>query len=188
MYLGYIGDEPSVLDQVVADAEATQAAHGRMLNTMADWELREPGKLHDDAELRNAYIEQLDSLRSQFVDRNLKRVGVLFPMFLNRTDPAHAVILAVRDDIGDTRDRLAANTAQQLIGKQVSAIPRVEQAIYQVATDGAAGVARVVDKLTPNLNKATDDAGEALKKLMENIPWLVGGLGVVGFIVYQLKK
>jgi len=119
--LNGVEEDNAILQSVIADARATQSIHGEIISHIADWETREPGRLNTDADLRTAFVDNLDGLRSAFTDRTLGMVGVQFPILLDRTNPAHAIILAVRDDIADTSNRLQQSQAQYLVGKQVSA-------------------------------------------------------------------
>lgn len=189
MYLG-LGDDPTTLEQVIAFARNAQDAHHRMLGTIQGWEEREPGKMSADGDLRNEFINQLNGLRSHFTSQVLPLVGVTFPLFLNELDPAQAIIIAVRNDIGNTVSALEANTAQQLLGKQIKEIPNAQyiaQSALDATKEGAAGVNRLVNKLTPDLNKAASDAGDALKDLAKALPWIAGAMIAVAGVIYFKK-
>jgi hypothetical protein len=115
-------EDAAVLASVVADAQATQSLHRDMIAHMADWEARSPGILATDDDLRNAFIANLEGLLSAYTDRALGMVGVSFPMLLDRTNPAQAIIIAVRGDIADTRDRVQAKQTQLALTKQIAAV------------------------------------------------------------------
>ncbi len=155
--LNGVEEDNAILQSVIADARATQSIHGEIISHIADWETREPGRLNTDAGLRIAFIDNLDGLRSAFTDRTLGMVGVQFPILLDRTNPAHAIILAVRDDITDTSNRLQQSQAQYLVGKQVSAIRdgqivKLVEGAIQTAADllraGGQGLKDAVPKIT----------------------------------------
>lgn len=171
-------EDVAMLGSVVADAQATQSIHREMLQHVLDWEARQPGVIATDDDLRNAFIQNLEGLRSAFTDRALRIVGVTFPMMLDRTNPAHAVILAVRDDIADTRDRLQENKAQALVGKQVAdtriSLPE------RLATQAAASVR----DLTSGAGSALEAGGKGLQKALEALGWILGG-GLALYLVTQ---
>jgi len=171
-------EDAATLASVVADAQATQSIHREMIQRVADWETREPGRLNSDDDLRNTFITNLEGLRSAFTDRTLQMVGVTFPMMLDRANPSHAVIVAVRDDLADTRDRLQAKKAQELVGKQVSEakISLPERLAIQTA-DAAAALAR-------GAGEALEAGGKGLQKALETLAWVLGG-GVVLYLITQ---
>ncbi len=171
-------EDAAMLAAVVADAQATQSIHREMIGHIADWERREPGRLVTDDDLRNAFIQNLEGLRAAFVDRALQIVGVPFPMMLDRANPAHAVILAIRDDIADTRDQLQANKAQDLLGKQI-AVVRV--GLPEMLARQAAGAAT---SLLSKGGEALEAGGKGLQKAIETLAWALGA-GAVLYIFTQ---
>ncbi len=118
---GGLGDDNSdALAAISADAKSVQASHQNMINNMASWEEKTPGWVTSDDDLRRTFIDQLNGLKSQFVDRSLPILGVQFPYQIDRTNPAGAIVLAVRDDIQATIDLLDARKSQQLLARQIS--------------------------------------------------------------------
>lgn len=171
-------EDAAILARVVADAQATQSIHKEMIQHIADWETREPGRLASDDDLRAAFIQNLEGLRSAFMDRGLEIVGVPFPMMLDRANPAHAVILAIRDDIADTRDRLQANKAQELLGKQIAAVKiGLPEMLARQATDAASS-------LMSKGGAALEAGGKGLQDALKTLAWVLGG-GVVLYLVTQ---
>lgn len=171
-------EDAAMLAAVVADAQATQSMHREMIQHMADWEARQPGVLSSDDDLRNQFIANFDGLRSAFTDRGLQTVGVAFPMLLDRTNPAHAVILAVRDDIADTRDRLQANQAQYVLGKQIQDV-RIGLPEYVVRT-----AAQTVTDIGKGAGGALEAGGKGLQDALKTLAWVLGG-GAVLYLVTQ---
>ena len=96
--LNGVEEDAVALNNVIAEAKATQDLHREMIGRIGDWEAREPGRLSTDSDLRLAFIDNLDGLPSAFTDRALKVVGIMLPLKLDRTNPAQAIIVAVRDD------------------------------------------------------------------------------------------
>jgi hypothetical protein len=139
-----LGDDQSILDAIVSDAKDVQARHKLLINNMAGWEEREPGRLTIDDDLRNEFIGTLASIKDQFVQRGLSAVGVTFPYQLDRTNPAHAIILAVRDDIADTISLLEAKKAQAVVAKEVQEIKSLP-AILRSAVPTAPNFTPVLD-------------------------------------------
>jgi hypothetical protein len=169
-------EDAAVLSSVVADAQATQALHADMIAHMADWELRSPGILASDDDLRNAFVANLEGLLSAYTDRALAMVGVAFPLLLSRTDPAQAIIIAVRDDIADTRDRVQAKQTQLALTKQIAAVKASlpEQLVTQ-ASQTAADIASAI--------KTGAGAGAgAVKDFASTLAWILGG-GAVLYLV-----
>lgn len=171
-------EDAAALAAVVADAQATQSIHKEMIQRLADWEAREPGRLAVDEELRNAFISNLDGLRTAFTDRNLQRVGVIFPVQLDRANPAHAVLIAVRDDIADTRDRIQANQAQYLLGKQIAEV-RIGLA-EQLARQAAQTAADAAEAL----KRGAGAGAEGVKDFAKTLAWVLGG----GFVLYLVTQ
>lgn len=171
-------EDAATLAAVVADANATQGIHRDMIQRMVDWETREPGILTTDDDLRLAFIAGLEGLRSAYVDRGLQIVGVPFPIMLDRANPAHAVILAVRDDIADTRDQLQAKKTQTVVGKQVSdtKISLPERLVRQAA-DVASDVASA-------LKSGAEAGGKGVQSFATTLAWILGG----GFGLYLLTQ
>lgn len=171
-------EDAAILASVVADAQATQSIHKEIIQHIADWETREPGRIASDDDLRNAFLQNLDGLRSAYVDRGLQIVGVPFPMMLDRATPAHAVILAVRDDIADTRDRLQANKAQDLVGKQIAAVKISLPELLARQTANAAS------SLLSKGGDALEAGGKGLTEALKTLAWVLGG-GAVLYLVTQ---
>lgn len=171
-------EDAAMLASVVADAQATQSIHREMIQRMSDWETREPGRLNTDDDLRNAFVANLEGLRSAFTDRTLQMVGVSFPLLLDRANPAHAVIVAVRDDLADTRDRLQAKKAQELVGKQVS------EAKISLPEQLARTAVTAVQQAGAGAGSALEAGGKGLQKALETLAWVLGG-GVALYLVTQ---
>jgi hypothetical protein len=113
--------DPAVtLATVQAAAKSTEATHQSMIANMAAWDTREPGWITTDDNLRLTFQDQLTALMNQFVTQMLPVLGVQFPYQIDRTDPAGAVVLAVRDDIQNTIDLLDARKEQQVLQKQIA--------------------------------------------------------------------
>lgn len=177
--LGALPEE--ILASVQDDAASTQEAHKRFLATMAGWEEREPGKLTTDDDLRRTFSGSLSQLEQEFVLRNLKTVGIEFPYQLDRTNPAHAIILAVRDDIKDTVRLLDSKQMQFALAKEIREVQRspliiVAERGIEVAGDVGKRVANILDK-------AVDLPGKAL----DVIPYIAGAAAILG-LVFLTKK
>ena len=171
-------EDAAMLAAVVADAKATQSIHRDMVQRMTDWEARQPGVLSTDDDLRNQFIANLEGLRSAFTDRGLQTVGVAFPMFLDRANPAHAVILAVRDDIADTRDRLQANQAQYVLGKQIQDVKiSLPELVIKTAAETARDTAEA-------LKRGAAAGGKAVEGFATTLAWILGG----GAALYLLTQ
>ena len=171
-------EDAALLGAVIADAQATQSLHKEMLQRAIDWETTEPGRMASDDDLRNAFIANLDGLRAAFTDRSLQTVGVMFPLMLARANPAHAVILAVRDDIADTRDRLQQNKAQSLLGKQIADTKiSVPEILARQAAQAAADAAEA-------LKRGATAGGDAVKDFAKTLAWILGG----GFALYLFTR
>lgn len=171
-------EDAAILAAVVADAQATQSIHKEMIQHMVDWELRQPGILISDEYLRNAFVANLEGLRSAFTDRSLKTVGVMFPFQLDRANPAHAVVVAVRDDIDDTSSRLQQGRAQDLIGK------RVQDAKISIPERITTTTLNTVRDLTDSLKNAVPNVAKPLGDAIGSLAWIVGG----GFGIYLISK
>lgn len=171
-------EDAAILAAVVADAQATQSIHKEMIQRMAEWEAREPGRLATDDDLRNAFVANFEGLRTAFTDRNLGTVGVAAPLQLDRANPAHAVIIAVRDDIADTRDRVQANQAQYALSKQIAEIKMgLPEALARQAGQAAADAAEA-------LRRGATAGGEAIKDFGKTLAWVLGG-GLALYLVTQ---
>jgi len=167
-------EDASVLSMVLSDARATQSIHKEMIQRMADWEARQPGVLSNDEDLRNSFIANLEGLRTAFTDRNLSTVGVAAPLQLDRTNPAHAVLIAVRDDIADTRDQLQANRGQAVLAKQIAdVIIGLPEMLARQAAKAAADAADA-------LKTGAKAGGDAVKDFAKTLAWILGG----GFALY----
>lgn len=108
------------LAQISDLAKRFQASHQAMIASMASWEEREPGWMDSDDNLRLTFQDQLTGMQTDFVNQALPILGVQFPYQIDRTDPAGAIVLAVRDDIQNTADLLDQRKSQQLLGKQIA--------------------------------------------------------------------
>lgn len=170
--------DAQALSSVMADAQATQSIHRDMIGRMADWEGRSPGILTSDDDLRNSFVAALEGLRSAFTDRALGMVGVSFPLMLDRTDPAQAIIIAVRDDIADTRDRLQAKQTQFALSKQIAEVrvslpEKLALQAGQTAADAAAA-----------LKTGAKAGADAVKDFAGTLAWILGG----GAALYLLTR
>ena len=115
----------AVLASITADAKTVQDAHKRMIDTMAGWEERNPGWVNTDDDLRRTFQDQLTALKNAFVQRALPLLGVEFPYQIDRTDPAGAIVLAVRDDIAQTADLLDQRKVQQLLQRNIAELQKI---------------------------------------------------------------
>lgn len=170
-------EDNAILQSVIADARATQDIHREMIGHIADWELREPGRLATDVGLRLTFQSNLEGLRSAFTDRALAMVGVPFPLMLDRANPAHAILIAVRDDIADTAERLNQNQAQYLVGKQVSAIR-------------AGQIVKLVESTVQTAADALRAGGQGLKSTLPDLADILkyAALGIGGIaVIYGLN-
>jgi hypothetical protein len=113
------------LAAISAAAKAAQNSHQSMIASMASWEEREPGWVTTDDNLRLNFQDQLTALENNFVANALPTLGVEFPYQIDRTDPAGAIVLAVRDDIQNTIDLLDARKSQQVLQKTISDLSKV---------------------------------------------------------------
>lgn len=171
-------EDAATLAAVVADAKATQSIHRDMIQRVVDWETREPGRLSTDDDLRNAFVQNFEGLRSAFTDRTLGIVGVPFPMLLDRANPAHAVIIAVRDDLADTRDRLQNRQAQYLLGKQIQDVKiTLPEFVVKTAAQTAAEAAEA-------LRRGAAAGGKAVENFATTLAWILGG----GLAIYLFTK
>jgi hypothetical protein len=171
-------EDAAVLASVVADAQATQSLHRDMIAHMADWEARSPGILATDDDLRNAFIANLEGLLSAYTDRALGMVGVSFPMLLDRTNPAQAIIIAVRGDIADTRDRVQAKQTQLALTKQIAAVKiSLPETLAIQAGQTAADVASA-------LKTGAKAGADAVKDFAGTLAWILGG----GAALYLLTR
>jgi hypothetical protein len=118
-------DAADVLVRITALAQDAQEKHKAMIQRAADREAAEPGILSTDNDLRTTFIDNLTGLSNKFVDDSLPIVGIQFPYQLNRTNPAHAIIIAVRDDINDTANLLQAKSDQIALAKQIKEISKL---------------------------------------------------------------
>lgn len=150
------------LATISASAKTTQATHQSMITSMADWETREPGWVTTDDQLRLTFQNQLTALENQFVTQALPVLGVEFPYQIDRTDPAGAIVLAVRDDIQNTIDLLDARKSQQVLQKNISDLSKVP----------------------------LPSAGPSFKLNLPDVPWYVwaGGAGVGLLALKQMLK
>jgi hypothetical protein len=162
-------DDAAILAAVVADANATESIHKEMIQHMADWEAQQPGILTTDDDLRNQFIANLEGLRSAYVDRGLGLVGVSIPALLNRANPAHAVILSVRDDIADTRDQLQANNAQNVLSKQIQSVSMsLPEQLARQAADAVSDTASA-------LKTGVQGGAQAVQSFATTLAWIAGG-------------
>lgn len=118
-------DRSVALAKISADAQSVENSHRNMIANMASWEERKPGWVTSDDDLRRTFQDQLTGLKDQFVQRSLPLLGVTFPYEIDRTDPAGAIVLAVRDDIQNTIDLLDARKAQQVLQKTISDLSKI---------------------------------------------------------------
>lgn len=67
----------------------------------------------------------VDKLYSDWTDYAVGVKNGVPPYQWNRLDPVDAVLIAVRSDLQNTSDLLAANKAQQVLAKQIAQLPRL---------------------------------------------------------------
>lgn len=103
------------LEDVQAKGNDFQGAHRTLIAQLA--------ATQDDAgrmSIRNA----VEGLYNDWTAWAVGARGGVPPYQWNRTDPVDAILIAVRDDLRNTADLLAANKAQQVLGKQISEMGR----------------------------------------------------------------
>jgi hypothetical protein len=182
--LGGLGDDQAVLDAVVADAQATQATHKLLIDNLATW----PDQPVDSA-TRSTFSNELSQLEQDFTNRGLQTVGVQFPYQLDLTNPAHAIILAVRNDIKNTVALIDSNQMQAAIAKEVRAVQApVATALLTKASEMYEGGAKAVTSLVQTGQKVAEDVGKAAAKAVEIVPYVVGGVAVIALLVYFSKE
>lgn len=132
--MGDMGDDATdnaqrLLDTIVSDAKNVQGKHQQLINNMANWEQRDPGRLDTDDDLRNAFDDSLTTIRDEFVTRSLPLLGVTYPYQISTTDPAGAIVLAVRDDISNTIALLESKQSQAAANKAAQEVLATQRAI-----------------------------------------------------------
>lgn len=181
--LSGLGDDQSVLDGVVADAQATQATHKRLIDNLATWPDQPV-----DAATRSVFSDELSRLEQDFTNRNLQAVGVQFPYQLDRTNPAHAILLAVRDDIKNTVALIDSGQMQAAVAKEVRAVQApVATALLEKASQMYEGTAKAVTGLVKTVQKVAEDVGEAPKEVAKALPYIAAAVVVVGLIYFSSK-
>lgn len=175
--LSGLGDDQAILDAVVNDARATQATHKLLIDNLAAW----PDQPVDDA-TRRMFSNDLSQLEQDFTNRGLQTVGIQFPYQLDRVNPAHAIILAVRDDIKNTVGLIDSRQMQIAIAKEVRAVQApVTTAILETASQGATA-------LFETGRKFAEDVGEGAKKALNAVPYIVGAVAVAGLLIYSSRR
>jgi len=182
--LAGLGDDQSILDAIVADAQATQATHRLLIDNLATWPDQPV-----DAATRSVFSNELSQLEQDFTSRGLQTVGVQFPYQLDRTNPAHAILLAVRDDIKNTVALVDSNQIQAAIAKEVKAVQApVTTALLEKTSQMYEGAARATTSLVQTGQKVAEDVGKAAAKAVEIVPYVVGGVAVIALLVYFSKE
>jgi len=117
-YRSGLGDDATAgptLADVQSKGNDFQNAHRTLISQLAATE--------DDAgrmSIRNA----VEGLYNDWTDWAVSVRGGVPPYQWNRTDPIDAILIAVRDDLKNTTDLLAANAYQKVLGKQISDMGR----------------------------------------------------------------
>lgn len=105
----------ALLAQVQQHGADVQQQHADLIAKIPD------GQASGDLlKIRNA----VEALYNDWTDYAVGVRGVP-PAQWNRTDPVDAILIAVRDDLRNTADLLAANKAQQVLAKQIAALPKL---------------------------------------------------------------
>lgn len=108
---GGMGD--ATLDEITSKGQEIQNRHQAILNKLA------PGQTALELQpIKN----DLEGLRTEWTDWGLTIVGVQYPYELNKTNPAHAVVAAVRDDIGQTINLIDLNRSAEAMARQVQRV------------------------------------------------------------------
>lgn len=159
-----LGDEnetgsDEILAKIIADAQEVEAKHKKEIDLMGEYVADPSSPWHTDSFFRAGTTNRLAALRDEFVRRSLPTLGVQFPYQLNRTDPAAAVVLAVRDDISETISLIDQMKWQQVIAKEVREIRagqlRIEVPKVTIPKVPSAAVAAAVVLAALGVGKAT---------------------------------
>ncbi|MGI0150060.1 MAG: hypothetical protein ACREDF_11095 [Thermoplasmata archaeon] len=121
------GDD-ELLREIISYSQDTQARHKVLIEKLSGAKTWEE---------QRAIADDLNGLQSEYIWWGLKKVGVSAPAYLDRTNPAHAVLIAVRDDIRDTVALIEAKRVQAALAKEIkeireSAVHRTAQAIERI--------------------------------------------------------
>lgn len=110
---GMAGMGDATLDEITSKGQEIQNRHQAILNRIA------PGMTALELQpIKN----DLEGLRTEWTDWGLTMVGVQYPYELNKTNPAHAVVAAVRDDIGQTINLIDLNRSAEAMARQVQRV------------------------------------------------------------------
>lgn len=110
---GMAGMGDATLDEVTSKAQEIQARHQALINRLS------PGQTAQELQpIKN----DLEGLRSEWTDWGLSMVGVQFPYELDKTNPAHAVVAAVRDDIAHTVSLIDSNRAAEAMARTLQRV------------------------------------------------------------------
>jgi len=105
---GGMGD--ATLDEITSKGQEIQNRHQAIVNRIS------PGQTALELQpIKN----DLEGLRTEWTDWGLTMVGVQYPYELNKTNPAHAVVAAVRDDIGQTINLIDLNRSAEAMARRI---------------------------------------------------------------------
>lgn len=105
--------DSSLLTAVQAKAADMQSQHKALID-----------KLGGGAD-PNAIRDAVEGLYNDWTAYAVDAAGGVPPVQWDRTDPVQAILIAVRDDLRNTADMLAANKAQQVLAKQIAGLPKL---------------------------------------------------------------
>lgn len=110
---GMAGMGDAVLDEIASKGQEIQNRHqaiiGRISPGMTALELQP---------IKN----DLEGLRKEWTDWGLSMVGVQYPYELDKANPAHAVVAAIRDDIGQTVNLIDLNRAAEAMSRTLQRV------------------------------------------------------------------
>lgn len=112
-----LSDGEPTIDDVVSKAQEFQLQHRGLLAQLG----AQPNDALTKENVRNS-VEALYNAWTQYA------VGVkdgTAPYQWDRSNPMDAVLIAVRDDLRNTADLIAANKAQQALAKQIANLPKL---------------------------------------------------------------
>jgi hypothetical protein len=133
-----MGMGDAVLDSVVEKANEIQDRHKAIIDQV------QPDMTKDQT---RAIAEQVGFLKTEWEQWALPAVGVQFPYQLNRANPAHAVLIAVRDDLADTYNMLNSGLAQQALAKQIKKVLSEQAALGVPMLPGSPGSPGIGDDI-----------------------------------------
>jgi hypothetical protein len=114
--LGDAEEDAALLSSVQAHGADVQSQHAALIAKIPSGEAS-----GDKLKIRN----QIDQLYSDWTAYAVGVKNGVPPFEWNRTDPVDAILIAIRDDLRNTVDLLDANKAQQVLAKQISALPKL---------------------------------------------------------------